>query len=90
MRGICPNCEKESELKLIRKEEDIEVRKELIKVAELVNENETPPLRIQCRNGSLFSGTGLLIQAASGKAVGFGTFPLNRSGCFAKASFKTV
>ncbi len=32
MRGICPNCEKENELKLIRKEEDIEVRKELIKV----------------------------------------------------------
>jgi hypothetical protein len=32
MRGICPNCEKENELELIRKEEDIEVRKQLIKV----------------------------------------------------------
>jgi hypothetical protein len=40
--------------------------------------------------GSLFSGDGLLIQAASGKAIGFGIFPLNRSGCFAKASFKTA
>jgi len=32
MKGICPNCEKENELELIRKEEDIEVRKEFIKI----------------------------------------------------------
>ncbi|MFH0814349.1 MAG: type II TA system antitoxin MqsA family protein [Pseudomonadota bacterium] len=32
MKGICPNCEKETELKLIHKEEDIKIRKELVKV----------------------------------------------------------
>jgi putative zinc finger/helix-turn-helix YgiT family protein len=32
MKGICPNCEKETELELIQKEEDINVRGEVIKV----------------------------------------------------------
>jgi len=32
MRGICPNCEKETELELIQKVEDIKVRGEVIKV----------------------------------------------------------
>lgn len=32
MKGICPYCEKEAELKLIRSEEEIKVRREPIKV----------------------------------------------------------
>src|SRR4030043_1291001 len=32
MKGICPNCEKETELELIQKVEDIKVRGEVIKV----------------------------------------------------------
>jgi putative zinc finger/helix-turn-helix YgiT family protein len=32
MKGICPNCEKESELELIQRVEDIEVRGEAVKV----------------------------------------------------------
>jgi putative zinc finger/helix-turn-helix YgiT family protein len=32
MKGICPNCEKETELELIQKVEDIKVRDEVIKV----------------------------------------------------------
>jgi len=32
MKGICPNCEKETELELIHRVEDIKVRGEAIKV----------------------------------------------------------
>jgi YgiT-type zinc finger domain-containing protein len=32
MKGICPNCEKETELELIHRVEDIKVRGEVIKV----------------------------------------------------------
>lgn len=32
MRGICPNCEKETEIELIQKDEDIKVRGEVVKV----------------------------------------------------------
>src|SRR4030042_3509419 len=32
MKGICPNCEKETELELIQKVEEIKVRGEVIKV----------------------------------------------------------
>jgi len=32
MKGICPNCEKETEIELIQKDEDIKVRGEVVKV----------------------------------------------------------
>ena len=32
MKGLCPHCEKETDLELIRSEEEIKVRGELIKV----------------------------------------------------------